>query len=44
MKNFNICTMQIGLMYPNMSSLNKILEIETILYNIGIKYNINFDV
>lgn len=44
MNDFNFCTMQIGLMYPNMSSLNKILEIETILYNIGIKYNINFDV
>lgn len=44
MNDFNFCTMQIGLMYPNMSSLNKILEIESLLYNIGIKYNINFDV
>ena len=44
MNDFNFCTVQIGLMYPNMSSLNKILEIESLLYNISIMYNINFDV
>lgn len=31
-------------MYPNINNLNKILEIESLLYNICIKYNINFDV
>lgn len=44
MNDFNFCTMQIGLMYPNISSLNKILKIESLLYNLGIKYNTNFDV
>lgn len=44
MENVNFCTMPIGFMYPNMNNLNKILEIESLLYNIGIRYNINFDV
>ena len=44
MKNVNFYTMPIGLMYPNMNNLNKILEIESLLYNLGIEYNINFDV
>lgn len=43
MKNVSFYVMPIGLLYPNMNKLNKILEIESILYNMGIMYNVNFN-
>ena len=33
MNDFNFCTMQIGLMYPNMSNLNKILMLKVLYQN-----------